>query len=166
MSYWDEYEWLHHCDSDEDSVKRGCLSAAACIVGLWLFLLLCVLLSGCKSVKHVSVPVVHTDTLYINKMSRDSIWLHDSIFVSEKQKGDTIWLTSTKWRTKYVERQVHDTIYKSRVDSVGVPYPVEVPVEKPLTWWQKARLRLGDVMLITFAVLGIIGIIRLRKKFF
>ena len=104
-------------------------------------------LCGCKTTKYVYVPEVRTDTLVITKQQRDSIWMHDSIYVSEKQKGDTIYLQLERWHTKYVEKELHDTIYQSKTDSVAVPYPVEVKVEKALSWWQKTRIHLGEVML-------------------
>lgn len=140
-------DWLERFCKDED-MQTGCLSMLGSAVVVWVIFLLCVLMSSCKTREYFTVPETHTDTIYIGKHQRDSIWLHDSIFVSEKQKGDTIFLTSIKWQTKYVERQVHDTIFQSRVDSVGVPYPVEVKVEKALSKWQKLRIRLGEVLLL------------------
>lgn len=160
MNYWDDYEWLHH--EDEQS---GCLGAIVYALAFWLAILLCCLLGGCKSVKYIPVPEHHTDTLYINKVERDSIWLHDSVHVVEKQVGDTIYMLHDRWHTKYVESIKHDTIYQSKTDSIDVPYPIEVKVEKPLSWWQKTRLRLGELLLGIIGVFGIIGIIKLKKIF-
>ena len=115
-----------------------------CALLAWLFL-------GCKSVEYVFVPQKQTDTLMITQHQRDSIYLHDSTFV--EAKGDTLRIT--KWRTKYVEKLVHDTIYKSKVDSI--PYPVPQPVEVPakLTWWQQTRIHLANILL--YVLLGIGG---------
>ena len=108
-----------------------------------------VALASCKTkTVVVTVPEVRTDTTYITKEQRDSIWLHDSIYVSEKQKDDTIYLYQERWHTKYVEKIKTDTIYQHKVDSVGVPYPVEVKVEKKLNWWQNMRMTLGTIALI------------------
>lgn len=108
-----------------------------------------VALASCKTkTVVVTVPEVRTDTTYITKEQRDSIWLHDSIYVSEKQKDDTIYLYQERWHTKYVEKLKTDTIYQHKVDSVGVPYPVEVKVEKKLNWWQNMRMTLGTIALI------------------
>jgi hypothetical protein len=100
-----------------------CLALAA----LWF-------LCSCTTTKVVTVEKVKTDTTYITKQQRDSIWLHDSIFVSQQQRGDTILLTTTKWHTKYIEREVHDTLYQSKCDSIPIPYEVikEVPRQKTL----------------------------------
>ena len=108
-----------------------------------------VLASACTTTRYVEVPVTHTDTLYISKEKRDSIFLHDSIHV--KEKGDTVWYE--RWHTKYMEKVVHDTLYQHRVDSVGVPYRVEVSVGKPLSTWQKVRMRAGEVLLLLLVVL-------------
>ena len=78
------------------------------------------MLTSC-SPKVIYVPEVHTDSIYITKHQKDSVWLHDSILVTEK--GDTIRVE--KWHTKYIERQVHDTCFVTKTDSVAVPYPVK-----------------------------------------
>lgn len=123
---------------------EGALVLILCALLAWLFL-------GCKSVEYVFVPQKQTDTLMITQHQRDSIYLHDSTFV--EAKGDTLRIT--KWRTKYVEKLVHDTIYKSKVDSI--PYPVPQPVEVPakLTWWQQTRIHLANILL--YVLLGIGG---------
>jgi hypothetical protein len=115
-------------------------------------------------VKYISVPEVRTDTTYITKQQRDSIWLHDSVHVIEKQIGDTVYLLHDRWHTKYVESIKHDTLYQSRVDSVGVPYPIEVYIDKPLSEWQQMRLQFGNIFIIIIGVLVIIAIIRLKTK--
>jgi hypothetical protein len=100
----------------------------------------------------VTVEKVKTDTTYITKQQRDSIWLHDSIHVMER--GDTIRIE--KWHTKYIEREVHDTLYRAKTDSVPVPYEVikEVPAE--LSWWQTARIHLANILLYAILIFGII----------
>ena len=120
------------------------------------------LFASCTTTKVVTVEKVKIDTTYITKWQRDSVWLHDSTIVREK--GDTVLVE--KWHTKYKEKQVHDTIYKSRVDSIPVPYPVEKLVEKELTWWQQTRLHIANIILCLLgaaAVWWIGGLI--RKKF-
>ena len=110
----------------------------------FLFLLAAVLIFGsCTTTKYVKVPEVHTDTLIVTKQQRDSVWLHDSIY--HKEKGDTILIE--RWHTKYREKIVRDTTYISKVDTIAKPYPVEVKVPRELTWWQRLRLHLGNIML-------------------
>ena len=120
------------------------------------------LFASCTTTKVVTVEKVKIDTTYIAKWQRDSVWLHDSTIVREK--GDTVLVE--RWHTKYKEKQVHDTIYKSRVDSIPAPYPEEKLVEKELTWWQQTRLHIANIILCLLgaaAVWWIGGLI--RKKF-
>ena len=164
MKYWEDYEWLHHHDSDEDAVGRGCLGAIIYAVSFILILLFCALLSGCTTTKYITVPVSHTDTLIITKQQRDSIYLKDSTHVSEQQHGDTIILKITKFLTKYHDREVHDTLYQSKTDTVPMPYPVPEYVEKQLSWWQKTRLRMGEILMGLIGLIAIIGLIKLKTK--
>lgn len=142
---YDPYKGLN----EKERIKVGCLQGASLIVFIIMGLLLCAMLSGCTTTKYVQVPVVHNDTTIITKHQRDSIWMHDSVLVSEK--GDTVCIE--KWHTKYVEKQVHDTTYIAKVDTIREVFTNEV--EKPLTWWQQTRLHLANILL--FALL--IGVI-------
>ena len=104
------------------------LKCEAVLIGIFLALVALWFLTSCTTTKVVTVEKVKTDTTYITKQQRDSIWLHDSIHVTER--GDTIRIE--KWHTKYIEREVHDTLYRAKVDSIPVPYEVikEVPRKK------------------------------------
>ena len=114
-------------------------------------------LTACTTTKVVTVEKVKTDTTYITKQQRDSIWLHDSIHIHEK--GDMVLIE--KWHTVWKNHTAHDTVYKSRMDSVPVPYPVIQEVAKPLTVMQKGLMGLGG-----FALLGlIVGLAWKVKKF-
>ena len=125
-----------------------------------LIILVALLLVGCKTKERVvTVEKVRTDTTYITKHQRDSVWLHDSIHVTEK--GDTIRIE--KWHTKYIEKATHDTLYQHKTDSVPVPYPVEKLVERELSWWQQTRLHLANIMLWLLGIGGALFI--LKKKF-
>ena len=102
----------------DDSDRQRALKRVIKYLIIWLvFLMLLAWLTSCTATKYVEVEKVRTDTTYITKWQRDSVWLHDSIHVTEK--GDTVRIE--KWHTKYKEKQVHDTLYKSRVDSIPVP---------------------------------------------
>lgn len=122
-----------------------------CVFVFVLALLVC----GCRTVKYVEVEKVRTDTTYVTKLQRDSIWQHDSIYLHEWLKGDTVFLEKHVWHTKVEERLQVDTFYRAIVDSVPVPYPVEKLVEKDLTWWQKTRINVGGFAI--FAVIALLG---------
>ena len=109
------------------------------------------MMSSCTTTKYVPVIEHKTDTLIKTQHQRDSIWLHDSIHVSEK--GDTIKIE--RWHTKYVEKEVHDTTYVSKTDSIPQPYPVTEYVERPRSTLEKVLLCVGILAvmaLIVFAV--------------
>lgn len=123
-------------------------------------LLFVVLLCSCAKTEYITIPEYHTDTTYITKHQRDSIYLHDSISV--KEKGDTIQIE--KWHTKYIEREIHDTTYQSKVDSVPKPYPVIKEVPADFSWWQTTRLYIADILLWVLLIGGILWII--KKRYF
>lgn len=138
---------------DELRAKATLIGCASYVIGAVIALLVCALLGGCTVTRIVPVIEQMTDTLLRYSNTRDSIYVHDSIRVSEK--GDTIRIE--RWRTRWRDRWHCDTVYRARTDSVPVPYPVKVvkEVAKPLTWWQQARMHVGDIvifLLIIFAV--------------
>ena len=164
MSYWENYEWMHEGDSGDEAVKNGCIGSIVYIVLFWLMLFLLCVMTSCTTTRYVPVIEHRTDTLIITKQQRDSIWLHDSIHVLEWSKGDTVFVEVAKLKTKYVESIKHDTIYQSRVDSIPQPYPVPEYIEKQLSWWQKTRLRMGEILIGLIVLIGLIGLIKLKTK--
>ena len=114
------------------------------ILGMLVLWALC----SCTKTEYITVEKVRTDTTYINKVQRDSIYLHDSTFV--KVAGDTVWIE--RWHTKWQNHTAHDTVYKARVDSVPVPYPVTKYVEKKLSWFQKTLIGVGILSIMALVV--------------
>ena len=141
---YDPYRGL----SDEERMKAGCFQGVAFFVMIMLGFALCALFGSCTTTQYVPVPEYHSDTVHISHNTRDSIYVHDSTYI--KEKGDTVRIE--KWHTKYIEKQVHDTIYKSRTDSVPKPYPFVKVVERELTTNQKGLMILGAVALMAFIV--------------
>lgn len=114
------------------------------ILGLLVLWALC----SCTKTEYITVEKVRTDTTYINKVQRDSIYLHDSTFV--KVAGDTVWIE--RWHTKWQNHLEHDTVYKARTDSVPVPYPVTKYVEKKLSWFQKTLIGVGILSIMALVI--------------
>jgi len=137
------------------------LHVLMCISAIILCVFICLIFSGCTTTKYVPVVEYRTDTLRQYLSVHDSIYLKDSTHVSEK--GDTIKIEH--WRTEYIKKEVHDTTYVAKHDTIPQPYPVEkkVEVEKPLTAWQSFRMVLGTIAMIAL-LLYIVGII-IKKKF-
>ena len=107
--------------------------------------------------------VIQRDTTNLSSHVRDSIYLHDSVYVKEFIKGDTVYVEKYKDRWRDRIREVHDTLYRTKVDSVQVSVPVEV--EKKLSPMKKMRL----VAFFPLLILVLIGwrreIVKLIRKF-
>lgn len=114
----------------------------------WCLLLLVLLLCGCARKVYVPVETVRVDTLVKLAVRVDSVRLTDSVYVSEKVVGDTVFIvrTRTQWRERV--KLVTDTVYRSRVDTVTKVVEVPVKDEKFILkkWWVAALL-LGGVLL-------------------
>jgi hypothetical protein len=125
-------------------------SYRCCAWGLWICVLMMIALwlTSCTTTRVVTVPEVKTDTTYITKHQRDSIWLHDSIHVTER--GDTIRIE--RWHTKYIEREVHDTLYRAKTDSIPVPYEVVKEVPRQKSWFERTMFSVGIIALMALAL--------------
>jgi hypothetical protein len=138
---------------DEKDFNRALGNVIKWLVVWMVILFVLALLASCRQVEYVTVEKVLTDTTYITKWQRDSIWLHDSIHV--KEKGDTVLVE--KWHTQWRDRLRVDTIYQATHDTIPQPFPVETIKEVPaeLSWWQRLRIWIGNIGLL--AILGVIG---------
>ena len=143
-------------DNTNNQNKEG-MSISNILAGIILGLIACALItlcSSCTTTKYVPVIEHHTDTLIQTKVQKDSVFMHDSVEV--RIAGDTV--TIDRWHTKYISKEVHDTIYQSKTDSVPAPYPVEVIKEVPaeLTMWQRMKMKVGGaaiiLLLLAFAI--------------
>ena len=139
--------------SNNERIKAARLQLLIMVGAFIAALLICALFGSCTTTKYVTVPEYHTDTVRIVQHQRDSIYLSDSIYVSDFVRDDTVYKTVERWHTKYIERMIHDTLYQSKMDSI--PYPVEVIKEVPakLTWWQQTRLHLFNIIGIALVVI-------------
>ena len=75
---------------------------------------MCLMSVSCKTIDSSQLTV---DSFEVQKFrSVDTVVVRDSVFVSEKQRGDTVYLTRVEWRDRWRTRMVHDTIV--RTDSI------------------------------------------------
>lgn len=141
--------------------------------GLFLGLLVCLALAGCKTVKYVPVETVRTDSVYATDSSvvntiihyKDSLRIKDSIVIVVDTAGNV--LSKEKYHdekyAKDTEQSNNETTIKEKdarsADSVEVP----VPVEKPLTWWQKFRLDAFWWLLGLLGAVGVLGLLLIRE---
>ena len=95
-------------------------------------LLFLAVLAATSCTRHVYVPVETTksDTVYLNRVQLDSIYMRDSVFI--EKSGDTIREFQYKYIYRFKDRI--DTLYISKTDSIQVPYPVEVVKYKTPRW--------------------------------
>lgn len=110
---------------------------------------LATILYSCKSIQYVPVETMKRDTTYLSQTKIDSIYHRDSIYV--ERKGDTVYLSKYKYLYKYIEK--HDTLWREKVDTIQIAYPVEAQ----LTKWQKIKISI-DEYLKTTIILIIIGL--------
>lgn len=115
---------------------------------------LATILYSCKSIQYVPVETTKRDTTYLSQTKIDSIYHRDSIYV--EHKGDTVYLSKYKYLYKYIEK--HDTLWREKVDTIRVAYPVEAR----LTKWQKIKINIGEYLITAIALV----IIWLCAKYF
>lgn len=120
------------------------------------------LLAGCKSVQYVPVETVRTDSIYVDRYQRDSIYQRDSVFVNRWIAGDTIYQDKVVWKYVYRDKVKYDTVAILRSDTVRVPYPVE----RRLTTWEQVRLNVGGwaIGAVIIFILIVVGIIVYKLK--
>lgn len=102
-----------------------------------------IMLVGCTTVKEIPIETVKTE--YKDKWHFDSIYLKENVYVY--QKGDTIYKDSIV--TKYIEKQVHDTV--ATHDTIPKIVYQDKIVEKKVPQWWPVWLFCG------FIIIGIIG---------
>ena len=136
---------------------------------LFVIVFLCItVISGCKTQTKIQyVPIEQTRTEYLDRFLRDSIHVHDSIYVDKK--GDTVFIN--KYHNIYIEKVKRDSIHIH--DSIPIPYPVEVINEKVtnrLTWWQQTKMyafwAFAAFLLIKYRSKWLSIIVSLFKKIF
>ena len=122
------------------------------IVNIFLIGFLVFLTVACspRIIEHVRTEVVYRD-----RMQKDSVFFHDSVFVSEKIKGDTVYIDRFKYRYIYKDKYQTDTLIREVHDTTSV----EVKVEKSLSWVQKTKIN-AFWWLITALVAALLWIFR------
>ena len=142
---------------------------------LWLFIIVTLILTSCRTVKYIdrtvvdsteiAVPITNTKIEYRDRLLYDSIYVHDSIFTFIKD--DTVYITKNKETNRLVNKD--NTIIKT--DTIKIPVEITKTVTKTeiqikevnrLYWWQKGLIYLGLIVLIS----GIVFLIIKIKKFF
>ena len=110
---------------------------------LILFLFLC----GCIT-EYVPVELVRYDSVMIEKLMRDSVFVRDSVYL--KEKGDTIY--KYKDRFVYVYKNRVDTFFAEKIREIEVP----VPVERNLSWWERVKIEYTEMVISVLIAIALI----------
>ena len=120
-------------------------------------LLALLILSACAS-RPVPLPETHRRELRSDRLVRDSIYIHDSIYI--RVKGDTVWRDRIRTLRDTHTVRLRDTVTVR--DSI--PYPVEtlrtVEVDRPLRWHQKTLIYSGIFLWCALAAFAVYKIVK------
>ena len=121
------------------------------IMTIWIGIIISC--SSCSSPRPVVLERTLHDTVHINNIRLDSVYMHDSIYFESIVKGDTIYRTKviTHWCNRISIK--HDTVYAARENKTEVP----VPVERKLPLWKQLAPSLYPIVFII--IIGIISMI-------
>ena len=106
-------------------------------------------LVSCRSVN--SVQEVRSSEVQKFR-SVDTIVMRDSVFISERQKGDTVYLTRTEWRERWRTRIERDTVVDVRVEKEVVQLPPQRYVPKFYKWCTGLLFAIGLLAIGRFAL--------------
>lgn len=123
--------------SNEDKIVEYLARMCCIIIFGIIFAVILAMCSSCTRTVYIPQTTIQRDSIYITQYKRDSIYMRDSIF--QWLKADTMYIE--RWHTKYVERLSIDTLYIEKNDTIREAYAVE----KPLTYIQKAWIKLGKL---------------------
>ena len=156
-------------DDDIGSKHEGC--ASMCIVIAIIFSMVVLLLSLCScktQYKVVEVPkvVTQTNVEQHTNIVRDTLLRRDSVIIV--QRGDTVYHETWHHLQAINRTYIADTVRDTIPQIVTVTKTEIKEVEKPLSRWQRLKMRLGGWLLAAVAVLllggGVYGILKLKKK--
>ena len=95
--------------------------------------MMCLMSVSCKSLDPAIVASA-TSSASAATHTHDTLVLHDSIYVREVLKGDTLYLTRIEYRDRWRTQIVHDTIQDTQVVEKVIELPPERYVPKFYKW--------------------------------
>jgi len=127
-------------NDNEKYIRRGCLLSIVIASLGWIAVAL--LLSSCCTCKPVVVGNDRDSTATHTEWRIDTIKEVDSVFVSVKEKGDTVWQETYKYKYiyKYRDVAVHDTTVVVEEKTIEVPVEVEKQVPRKKTWFEQTQI--------------------------
>ena len=121
------------------ALSLGCL--------FWIFV------SGCSTTKYVPIESIHevtkTDTLYINNVQYDSIYVNHDLLTDRSR--DTILIKEVN--TEYRYKLLRDTIYRTKIEIQrdSIPYEIKVVETREVRYippWIKTLAWIGGIAIL------------------
>ena len=106
-------------------------------------------LPSCRSVEAINSNLSTLDIRH--STHTDTVVVHDSVFVSERQRGDTVYLTRIEWRDRWRTRVERDTVVDVRVEKEVVQLPPERYVPK---FYKRCTWALWIIVALAIGLLG------------
>ena len=178
------YDDCDNFESDTDNAEtiditrqapRMSTMKTAIILAIIITCVLMAILSSCTTTRYVPVTETrtehhwHTDSV----RERDSTHTERETIIREldsaamakygiqMQANQRAWLVLQREMENRLLELEHMTAQRDTVrDSIPVPYPVVKMVEKPLSWWERLRLNIFNVLLGVIALVIIFFFIR------
>ena len=110
------------------------------------------LLVSCRSLDPTTLRHATQHYTTQHNVTHDTIYLRDSVFVSERMRGDTVYLTRVEYRDRWRTRVERDTVVDVRVEKEVVQLPPERYVPK-FYKWTAAIFWTGIALLILYLIL-------------
>lgn len=102
--------------------------------------------------EYIPIESVRYDSLMIEKLMRDSVFVRDSVYLMEK--GETVYQYKDKY--VYVYKIRVDTFYMEKIREVEVP----VPVERKLSWWERIKMEYTEIVISVFIAVALVYALR------
>lgn len=129
---------------------------------LLFFIAIAICFSACSRVQYEEKIVLKHDTITRTQLRIDSLLQHDSVWIKETVKGDTVTILAREYHTVYRPSYVHDSIYIAHHDTISAETIKDVPAK--LSKWQSFRLGLGDLLLVCSILAVAFGLFKLYLK--
>lgn len=153
-----------------EAIRNGCLRIFPRVKNLlqptnWTIATACLFLlsAACSTPRQVATQVVRevrTDTLYINNVQYDSIYIFQDKFIDRSR--DTLLIKDKTVEYRY--SLIRDTLYRTRIDTIPVVREVEVIREvRHIPWWSRLLSGVGAIALILLFILLFILLLRVFR---
>lgn len=84
---------------------------------------------------------VRTEYVYRDRTQHDTTYVHDSTYIKEYIKGDTVRIVKFREKYKYLYKYINKIDTVAVHDTLSVEKIKKVKVERALSWWQKTKIR-------------------------